>query len=381
MRKFFPWLLGGLTLFLASCSSAPPIEDHEARDTFQKIEGLLAHASSARIKFRYEASLWSDSGGTYVDFGGSGLILLKQTNRAQIDVEVGSRFRDWDNAMELNRQFHLYSDGSRMVTADPEPKILRTPATLNEVLGVMTVGIGFPCSPYLVTAYTTSYFEDAAPLSLEDLLKSYGPSDFRKGRDDGDLKTLFYKFEDPILIGDRISQFCEAKIWYDPKSFCLRKKVIRRRVTLGNQEVVIEEFSETYTEYSLGIEISDDTFGLGGSGSRAVLAPPDLARRTWTAGVIQQICRALDRFRQDQGRYPERLDDLVTMPTDLTPASYPPGGYLKEVPRDAWDRPFLYRVPGMSGEPYAVISLGSDGIEGGKGDARDIGSHDVYRRK
>ena len=38
------------------------------------------------------------------------------------------------------------------------------------------------------------------------------------------------------------------------------------------------------------------------------------------------------RYRQDEGNYPENLEELIT------------GGYLKQLPIDAWsDKPLVYR--------------------------------------
>src|SRR5262249_16079335 len=49
------------------------------------------------------------------------------------------------------------------------------------------------------------------------------------------------------------------------------------------------------------------------------------------------------------------------------------GPYLKggNVPNDPWNNPYLYRAPGEHG-PFDIVSLGSDGQEGGSGTAADI---------
>jgi general secretion pathway protein G len=48
-----------------------------------------------------------------------------------------------------------------------------------------------------------------------------------------------------------------------------------------------------------------------------------------------------------------------------------PDGYLKSVPEDPWGAEFQYISPGSEG-PYDLYSYGSDGREGGEGDAADI---------
>src|SRR5688572_10885666 len=67
----------------------------------------------------------------------------------------------------------------------------------------------------------------------------------------------------------------------------------------------------------------------------------DRAKVEATKAMIAQVSQALDMFKLDQNRYPARLDDLMTMPSDVQPAKWPPGGYLKKFPRDGWDREFM----------------------------------------
>jgi general secretion pathway protein G len=106
----------------------------------------------------------------------------------------------------------------------------------------------------------------------------------------------------------------------------------------------------------------------------------DRAKVEATKAMISQVGQALDMFKLDLNRYPQRLDDLLVMPSDVDPKKWPPGGYLKKAPRDGWDREFLFRVPGTKGQPYDVVSLGEDGREGGEGYAEDLWNHEAYKR-
>jgi len=98
--------------------------------------------------------------------------------------------------------------------------------------------------------------------------------------------------------------------------------------------------------------------------------------RSKTARIqIDNLSSALDLFFIDTGRYPsgqEGIEALVRRPADAGTWN---GPYLKgtDVPRDPWGNAYLYRVPGPDG-PYELISLGSDGREGGEGSAADISS-------
>lgn len=106
----------------------------------------------------------------------------------------------------------------------------------------------------------------------------------------------------------------------------------------------------------------------------------DRAKVEATKAMIKQVADALDLFKLDFNRYPRNLDDLMIQPPDVDAKKWPPGGYLKKTPRDAWDREFVLRVPGTKGQPYDLVSLGEDGREGGEGYAEDLWNHDAYKR-
>jgi general secretion pathway protein G len=106
----------------------------------------------------------------------------------------------------------------------------------------------------------------------------------------------------------------------------------------------------------------------------------DKAKVEATKAMISQVAGALDMFKLDHNRYPDRLEDLLTPPAYVEPKKWPPGGYLKKYPRDGWDKDFVYRVPGTRGQPYDVISFGEDMREGGEGYAEDIWNHEAYKR-
>jgi general secretion pathway protein G len=93
-----------------------------------------------------------------------------------------------------------------------------------------------------------------------------------------------------------------------------------------------------------------------------------------TKEAMKDVVGALDAFKKDQKRYPEKLADLVTKPKYLDPKTtkWPSNGYIKKVPGDAWGREFIYRAPGMAGKPFDLISQGQDGKPGGKKDDQDL---------
>jgi len=89
---------------------------------------------------------------------------------------------------------------------------------------------------------------------------------------------------------------------------------------------------------------------------------------------IESFSSALDLFYLDTGRYPassEGLDALTQRPANVTVWN---GPYLKggRVPNDPWGNAYQYRVSAERTPPYEIMSLGSDGREGGTGTAADI---------
>ncbi|MBN1557546.1 MAG: type II secretion system major pseudopilin GspG [Lentisphaerae bacterium] len=110
---------------------------------------------------------------------------------------------------------------------------------------------------------------------------------------------------------------------------------------------------------------------------------PEEARIAAARAQIASLKTALRLYHMDNGMLPaprQGLDALCTPPeSEPRPRAYREGGYLdsRRVPDDPWGRPYSYLVPGREGEPFEIISYGSDGEPGGEGAARDISSSDL----
>jgi general secretion pathway protein G len=106
-----------------------------------------------------------------------------------------------------------------------------------------------------------------------------------------------------------------------------------------------------------------------------VIGRPDEARVTVAATDLRTVSAALKMYRLDNGAYPtteQGLEALAERPTSAPlPRTWPQEGYLGEVPRDPWDRPYVYRSPGTNGG-FDLLSLGKDGKPGGEGIDADI---------
>ena len=105
----------------------------------------------------------------------------------------------------------------------------------------------------------------------------------------------------------------------------------------------------------------------------------DTARLTKAKSDILSLESALDLYKLDNYTYPttdQGLDALISMPSsDPAPANWQPGGYIKKLQKDPWQRDYLYLSPGEHAE-IDIYSLGADGVEGGEGFNADIGNWD-----
>lgn len=90
---------------------------------------------------------------------------------------------------------------------------------------------------------------------------------------------------------------------------------------------------------------------------------------------IESFKSALDLYYLDTGQYPTTSQGLGALVHTASNVPTWNGPYLKgnNVPADPWGHPYAYRSPGEHGK-YDIVSLGSDGQQGGSGDAADITS-------
>lgn len=95
---------------------------------------------------------------------------------------------------------------------------------------------------------------------------------------------------------------------------------------------------------------------------------------------FSSIKTALANYRLDNFIYPtsdQGLEALVTKPQIAPePRGWRSEGYLDKVPRDPWQREYLYLSPGENGRPFEIYTLGADGVRGGSGQDADISNWD-----
>ncbi len=104
----------------------------------------------------------------------------------------------------------------------------------------------------------------------------------------------------------------------------------------------------------------------------------DRARQVTAKNQIETLGLALDAYAFDCKQYPtpeQGLASLWEKPVlEPVPASWE-GPYVnKKISADPWGHPYEDVGPGPNGRPFGIRSLGSDGKEGGDGNAKDIQS-------
>lgn len=100
------------------------------------------------------------------------------------------------------------------------------------------------------------------------------------------------------------------------------------------------------------------------------------AKKAETKKAIEDTVKAINQFKSDNERFPEKLYDLVARPGYPLKKEWPKDGYLKTIPKDAYDNFLVYNFPSKAGAEFDVISYGADGAEGGTDENEDLWNHD-----
>lgn len=93
-----------------------------------------------------------------------------------------------------------------------------------------------------------------------------------------------------------------------------------------------------------------------------VMPATDRAARTRVQADLSTLEQGIEMYRLENMRYPTTEEGL----TALTP------NYIRRLPNDPWNSPYVYVAPGANGAPFQIASLGADKREGGSGENADI---------
>ncbi|MBV8879714.1 MAG: type II secretion system protein GspG [Planctomycetaceae bacterium] len=99
------------------------------------------------------------------------------------------------------------------------------------------------------------------------------------------------------------------------------------------------------------------------------------AKKAETKKSIDATVAAINKFKAEQERFPDKLYDLVARPSYLK-KEWPKDGYLQTIPKDGFDNFLIYNYPSKAGAEFDVISYGADGAEGGTDENEDVWNHD-----
>jgi len=95
------------------------------------------------------------------------------------------------------------------------------------------------------------------------------------------------------------------------------------------------------------------------------------ARAERTAKQVQEMGAALEKFRDEQGKLPAKLEELKVRPSWVKPGTWPDKGYTAHDHHDAFGNPLVFK-PAADGKAFDLKSLGADGAEGGTGPDADV---------
>ncbi|MFZ2960759.1 MAG: type II secretion system major pseudopilin GspG [Candidatus Ozemobacteraceae bacterium] len=109
------------------------------------------------------------------------------------------------------------------------------------------------------------------------------------------------------------------------------------------------------------------------------------ARRQTAEIQIRSLENALSMYYADNGHYPTTEQGMKAMIEKPTTEPLPlkwKGPYLEKgiLPKDPWDREYMYLSPGIHLKEFDLFSYGKDGVEGGEAEFGDICNWNIGRR-
>jgi general secretion pathway protein G len=109
-----------------------------------------------------------------------------------------------------------------------------------------------------------------------------------------------------------------------------------------------------------------------------IMSRPDEARIVKAKQDVLAIQNALDLYKLDNGTYPSTDQGLVALVEKPSSSPVPENWqqYLKSLPKDPWNRDYLYLNPGEHSD-VDVFTLGADGQAGGTGVNAEVGNWDA----
>jgi general secretion pathway protein G len=109
------------------------------------------------------------------------------------------------------------------------------------------------------------------------------------------------------------------------------------------------------------------------------------ARRQTAQVQIRSLENALALYYADNGIYPTTEQTLKALVEKPTIEPVPPkwkGPYLEKgiLPKDPWNKDYIYLSPGVNLPEFDLLSYGKDGVKGGEGEFADIENWNIGRK-
>ena len=103
------------------------------------------------------------------------------------------------------------------------------------------------------------------------------------------------------------------------------------------------------------------------------------AKASITKTQLKTLREQIEIYHVNEQHYPKQEEGLKVLTQAPSSGGLP---YINEDQlKDAWGNEILYSIPGPTGKPFDLISLGDDGKRGGDGLAKDLSVWDVEEKK
>lgn len=156
--------------------------------------------------------------------------------------------------------------------------------------------------------------------------------------------------------GDRIDDTLPGCVVWDRKATTL-SVTVKTASLMGSEKPLVASFNRWKNGEPMKEKSTTNPFegGLFGDGDNPL---GELMKSSMVDTTKLQLTKASQKVQVHALRkgLPDTLDPV----------------FPDAMPTDAWGNPFKYVTPGPDGKKFDLISLGSDGAEGGTGDAADI---------
>jgi outer membrane lipoprotein-sorting protein len=217
------------------------VQDRSAEAAFKKIEQKIEAAQSISLRFTMESTgiEGKRTGASEV----SGPLMIKNPRKLRLEY-TGTLF---DGTRNRDRSARFVTDGEN-VLAEIAGEKLPLATTIKSGFKPLISKCGVKIGWGVLLIHKSDPTGKSHPVDL-DLAGRFTLVDFKRGEDDGPSKTLAYTLRRNVGA-EQVD--VAMKIWYDPKTFLLTKRVL--------EEPNRVRTTETYSDLKLNPAIGDDTF-------------------------------------------------------------------------------------------------------------------------